>query len=217
MPIVEKRRFRRNPAGAFAKMVKASSKLEEAQLFSRRVSGGGKTLLKAAMESALAKAAVRRQLLLDAKFNIENDAAFNERLFRFVRSAKARRPFSFAILDLDNLRLLNKAGGYAAADRAIALFAEKASGIAKKHGGFAGRFGGDELKILVPKEPRFLADSLNKALAEMIKNGASFSGGITSSEGLSGLPLQQVVERLNEKANVALNASKRKKARMSFF
>jgi diguanylate cyclase (GGDEF)-like protein len=218
MAKANRRHSRRNPSGTFADMQRKSDHLESGMRAFEAGKISGKALLKRAAESVVAKSRVSRMLRLDPKFEIENDAAFNERLFKFLRSSRAREPFSFAILDLDFLKQLNTMQGYAAADRAIALFAKGVSGIAKKNGGFAGRFGGDELKIFVPKEPFVLAEALKGLLAGMRESGLSFSAGVTSSDRLGGLSSKKQVEVLNQRANTALNASKGKgRARVSFF
>lgn len=205
----ERRIARRNPQGAFAGMQTAASRLElgTGNFSKRKLSG--RALLGLAAKSAVAKMQVRNMLLLDPKFNIQNDAAFNRNLFRFLRSRKSKAPFSFAIVDLDNLKQLNSTKGYAAADKAIALLVEKISGIAKRHNGFAGRFGGDEFKICIPGKAPLLAKELNLALAEMKRKRLTFSGGIAGSADLAGLSPNPRVEKLNRVANIALNESKR--------
>lgn len=202
------RKVRRNPIGAFADMQRASERLGKGMHAFEKRQLSGKALLGRAIKSALAKQRVRQLLVLDAKFNIENDAAFNERLFHFLRSPKAKRPFSFAFLDLDYLGKLNKKS-YESADRAIALFAKKVSSVAKKHGGFCGRFGGDELKMVVPKGSKVLEAELNRILGEMKTSKLSFSGGIASSSGLKTGSVQETVNALNDVADKAVKASKK--------
>jgi len=202
-----KRVARRNPLGAWKQMMRASARLEKTNEAFREGNASGKRVLAAAMRSAIAKQQVRKLLVLDAKFSIENNAAFNERMFGFLRSRKAKKPFSFAIVDLDFLKQLNNES-YAQADNAIAIFAEHIARIAKKHSGFAGRFGGDELKIFVPKQPSVLASELDTIRKEMNALGLSFSGGASGLQNTMGFSPQAIVERLNKVANRALLKSK---------
>ncbi|MFA4855308.1 MAG: diguanylate cyclase [archaeon] len=208
----ERRVGRRDPQRTFAEMQSALSALQRdasssGVLRRTRLSQGG--LVRSTFLAALAKARVRQMLLLDAKFHIEDDAVFNERLYRFLRSRKAKAPFSFAMVDMDFLHKLNRELGQHGADKKLELLVEKISGIAKRHRGFAGRCGGDEFKIFVPRRSSLLVAELRGALAELRAERISFSCGVAGSKGLKGLLPPQFVERLNEKVDAALINSKR--------
>lgn len=204
------RAARRNPLSAYDEMRAANRRfLEERNRFYRESRSGGK-LIGNAMESALANQRLRQQLVFDPKFGIENDAAFNERLFRFLRSPNSKKPFSFAIVDLDNLKQLNDLQGHDAGDKALSKLAAELNANAGKHNGFACRFGGDEFKILVPKDKVVLSNALKSALQEMRNKGFSFSAGICSSSSVARLSsAQAMVEKLNLLSDKALNIGKK--------
>ncbi len=204
--IDEKRAGRRNPMGAWREMINAGMRLNSGLQKFRKGKLPERKVLGKAMGFALAKARVRQMLVLDPKFKIENDAAFNERLFGFLRGKNSAKPFSLAIIDLDFLKRLNKKS-YEKADNAIAILSAQMNQIAKRHKGFAGRFGGDELKIFLPAKKEILAAELNIARKKMNKKGFSFSGGVHGLENCNH-PEQIVVASLNSGANKALRKSK---------
>ncbi len=210
MVFSKRRAVKRNPRGAWREMIATEEALHKASEQFYKGKGSGRVLIGKAMQSAIAKRRLNRLLLLDAKFNIESDSAFNERFFHFLRSPKAKKPFSFAIVDFDNLKHLNTKKGYAAADKLLSMFVKEISKVAKKNDGFAARFGGDELKILIPKGVRTLSGDLKAALAVLQNNGVSFSAGVTGSSKIANLPsLKNKVITLNLAANRAVNKSKR--------
>jgi diguanylate cyclase (GGDEF)-like protein len=199
------RTARRDPHAALRALERAESRVYDA-----RKSGGGQ-LIADAFRAVVARQRVREMLVLDPKLEIENDARFNERLFAFLRSRRnSRNSFSFAIVDLDFLKEINDKKGHDVGDGALGLLAEKLSRIAKKSKGFAGRFGGDEFKVLVPKGGQKLKADLNVALREMKKSGISFSAGIADSTAVQkAATAQQKVKALNDKADKATYRSKR--------
>lgn len=146
--------------------------------------------LVAAGRLVVARARLRLLAQLDAKFNIMNNMAFIEGVFKFLRSPKSKNPFAFATIDMDHLRKINKNHGHDYADLAIDYYIQLVSEAAKKCGGFAGRVGGDELRIFAPVGAEKLKLELNIALANLKKYGLSFSAGIVKSNSLG--------KRLNE-------------------
>ncbi len=144
-------------------------------------------------------------IVWDRKFPvIDSDAAFNENLFKRLRQMRTQRKkqaFSMALIDLDNFGLVNKRYGHAAGDAVLKRATRIVTEFAESHGGFAGRFGGEELKVFVPlpeAELKAGLEAVNKALFAETSNprtfgiapktkwsgwkGVSFSAGVTGNQ-----------------------------------
>ncbi|MDD5148184.1 MAG: GGDEF domain-containing protein [Candidatus ainarchaeum sp.] len=147
--------------------------------------------LVAAGRLAATRSKLSRLALLDAKFNIANNAAFTEMFYVFLRSRKAKRPFCFATIDMDNMRRINETLGHDKADAVIGFYVQQVSGAAKKCGGFVGRVGGDELRIFAPVNARELKLALTEALGRLKGRNISFSAGVVASESVKMLLSEQ--------------------------
>jgi diguanylate cyclase (GGDEF)-like protein len=226
--IPDSRKHWRNPHAALKRATEAHENFFSA--FESTINARGRAeyknalrnALAASFESVMARHRLHQLAAMDPKFPIENDAAFNERVFRFLREKSARqRNFSFAIVDLDFLRRLNKKkGGYAKGDAGLLAVTNAVVRIARKHNGFVGKFGGDEFKVLIPKPSQVLMKELQKALAEVRTKGFSFSGGVadarTAKIGVNSI--QELRERIDRLANIALKVSKNTgKSRITVF
>ncbi len=73
---------------------------------------------------------------------------------RFVRDAgkwlHEKKSFTFGMLDIDFFKSINDRFGHAAGDTALIFFANQMNRVARKMGGFAGRWGGEEFVVAVP-------------------------------------------------------------------
>ena len=224
----ERRSHLRNPFQAERDLVKSQNELFRAARALGRAEASGtgvkramRGMLLAALNSGLARRQLARLAKLDAKFGIENDAAFNERVFKFFRARASEGTFSFGIVDLDYLKKINDSFGHEAGDKALKMFTEGIARIAKKLNGFAGRFGGDEIKVLVRAQPEKLKEELTILLREMNMQNFSFSAGIASGESVRAMQDTSGKKKRNlleEQADVALYESKEiKRGRIGIF
>ena len=221
----ERRTHLRNPievskalGRAEGNLTRAVSKLGEAEAVGRGVKPARRDALHRAFENVMARHRLSRLAIMDSKFRIFNDRAFNEKFFRFLKSSVSRRQrFCFAIADFDNLKHLNATRGYAVADHGLKIFTEGLAKIARKFGGVAGRFGGDEVKLFARCSPSQLKTEMNRLISEMRSHGFSFSVGIGSSHFFvagepdpSGKMRRNFIDGISE---TALEQAKKKKAK----
>jgi diguanylate cyclase (GGDEF)-like protein len=84
-----------------------------------------------------------------------------------ARAAGARMPLSLIMLDVDNLKKLNDAGGHAAGDLALAVVGDVLNETCRSRD-VAARFGGDEFAVLLPRtrasEARVVAERIRVEL-----------------------------------------------------
>lgn len=102
------------------------------------------------------------------------------------RSARYKRPFSFAYFDMDNFKAINDSLGHSTGDRVLRSVAENIQGQIRKTDTFA-RLGGDEFALLLPEtdedEARPMVSRLHANLvSELLKNGwmVTFSVGVVT-------------------------------------
>ena len=135
-----------------------------------------------------------------------------ERLQAEVGLALAtRRPLSIAFIDLDRFKAINDTYGHAIGDQCLRILCQRVTSHAR-HRDILGRFGGDELLILMPDTP--LADALsvaNRIREDFTARPMAIAGlNIKSSLSIGVAELQSAegAQAFVERADAALYASK---------
>ncbi len=88
----------------------------------------------------------------------------------FARSLRSGRPFSGIMVDLDHFKKINDERGHTVGDRVLQEFANRCRNSVREVD-FVGRYGGEEIIILLPEtnleESILVAERLRKAIAEV--------------------------------------------------
>jgi diguanylate cyclase (GGDEF)-like protein len=109
-----------------------------------------------------------RLATIDSLTGLLNRRAIDERLRELERRGIA---YSMAMVDIDNFKSLNDQLGHQAGDRALRLVARVVES-ALRHDDHIGRWGGDELLVLLPgKGVETATDAIDRARAEMRRVG----------------------------------------------
>jgi diguanylate cyclase (GGDEF)-like protein len=151
---------------------------------------------------------------LDPVTRLYNRAFFDEQVHSlFNDAAKAKKSLTVALADLDHFKRVNDTYGHAIGDRALGLAGLLVRGMST--GGFAARYGGEELVVVVPgvsaEEMAGRAEATRAKLAAspipVPEEGLSFK--ITTSFGVAAYPEHCAgVEELIDGADKALYAAK---------
>lgn len=112
---------------------------------------------------------VSQDVHIDTLTGLNNHRGFQEKLSREIsNAANLYQSVSVVMIDIDNISQINREFGHAKGDEIICLVAEK---IKKniRGGDIAGRYGGDEIAIILPStnnaEARHLAEYLNYSIS----------------------------------------------------
>jgi diguanylate cyclase (GGDEF)-like protein len=145
------------------------------------------------VEKALSESESRLKTLLakehdlariDSLTTVPNRRAFYEALDKErVKSARYRRPFTIAYLDLDNFKKVNDSLGHAVGDE---LLVQVASGLRSnlRASDCVGRLGGDEFAILLPETDATAAQLvLSKLRLRLLEEMKAHSWKVTFSIG----------------------------------
>jgi diguanylate cyclase (GGDEF)-like protein len=121
------------------------------------------------------------------------------------------RPFSLAILDLDEFKAVNDRHGHPGGDAVL----EMTGVVVLDHlrpGDLAGRIGGEEFAVMLPDtalaEARQLADQLREAIGGARVKVDGVSIGVTASIGVAELKTDEDFGRLYARADARLYAAK---------
>ncbi|MDQ2858348.1 MAG: bifunctional diguanylate cyclase/phosphodiesterase [Candidatus Eremiobacteraeota bacterium] len=159
---------------------------------------------------AAAHAAEVRQLedaaLTDHLTKLGNHRAYQEDLHREISRAKRHgHDLTLALIDVDDLKLLNDQGGHLHGDRVLGALGSLLGSL--RHEDRAYRIGGDEFSVLFPQtsnaDARETMERLRLRAQESLL-GATISGGIAT------LSPDCDAETLHAQADAALYASKRR-------
>ncbi len=131
---------------------------------------------------------LQRVAMRDSLTGLANRAAITQIYSRErATSARAQRPFAVALIDLDRFKSINDTHGHASGDDVLRRTAAAVTGSLRRSDA-VGRWGGEELVVLLPNTDRIGAGhALEKVLADVRvlefvgKGGAKFS--VTFSAG----------------------------------
>ncbi len=151
---------------------------------------------------------------LDVVTRLYNRAFFDEQIRHHFNEARSgKKNLAMALADLDHFKRVNDTYGHTIGDRALGLAGSLINGMAG--GGFAARYGGEELAVVVPgitaEEMAKRAEAARVELADspiaVPEEGLGFK--ITTSFGVSAYPEHcDSVESLIESTDKALYAAK---------
>ena len=105
----------------------------------------------------------------DALTQLYNHRGFHERLTKiFLKSEELDKPFSVIMMDINNISKINRELSHAKGDEVIKLVAEKVRQNIREND-IAGRYGGDEIAIILPEtdvaEAKYLAEFITYSLS----------------------------------------------------
>ncbi|QQR92438.1 MAG: GGDEF domain-containing protein [Candidatus Iainarchaeum archaeon] len=82
-----------------------------------------------------------------------NKAKFFSVLGEWIKERKGK-PLTYIILDVDFFKKINDEHGHLAGDIALKFFAQAVNKVSKQFKGFAGRYGGEEITVAIPRDER---------------------------------------------------------------
>jgi diguanylate cyclase (GGDEF)-like protein len=145
----------------------------------------------------------------DPLTGLPNRRVLEERLEEELhRSARSRRPFGLAIIDVDRFKTINDTYGHPAGDEALQRFANVLRAQAR-HADFVARFAGDEFAMILidvdPPKARAILERLVEAIRDVrLSSGTSLS---TSAGATLSYPVDSA-ESILERADAALYQAK---------
>ena len=165
-------------------------------------------------ERKQAQAALERLATIDTLTGLANRRYFLELAERaFYQAQRYNRPLSVVMIDVDNFKHINDTFGHAAGDQVLASLASRMQQVLRRSD-ILGRYGGDEFAVVLPETgqegARRMTERLRAAVAhtnQMLSTvdvPVSLSVGVSSSFGLTGVTLDQLLQR----ADKALYTSK---------
>jgi diguanylate cyclase (GGDEF)-like protein len=139
---------------------------------------------------AAANARLEEQSLRDALTGIANRRRLQSALEE--EWSHTRQAISFVLLDLDYFKLLNDTRGHLAGDLCLQTVASYLAEAARRHGGLAARFGGEEFAVLLPglrrKAAVQVAEQLRAGIEALaVPHPATAAGRVTASFGVATL------------------------------
>ncbi|HTU83400.1 MAG TPA: GGDEF domain-containing protein [Candidatus Acidoferrales bacterium] len=128
----------------------------------------------------------------DSLTGIPNRRALHEMLERELHtSERYDTPFAFVILDLDDLKKINDAGGHSLGDLALKRFAQVLKKNARK-GDIIARYAGDEFVVVMAQSDRDqAAHGVERIMTALRRNGLTSSIGVSMfpTDGIDGQTL----------------------------
>lgn len=127
------------------------------------------------------------------------------------RAHAARRPLSIAFVDFDRFKQINDTYGHAVGDQCLRIMCQRVRSRTR-HRDFLGRYGGDELLMLMPDTSLETAMTLANAIRENVASRPMAVSGLSIdcslSIGVAELRSDESAQDLIERADAALYASK---------
>jgi diguanylate cyclase (GGDEF)-like protein len=127
------------------------------------------------------------------------------------RSMRQKSNMVFVMVDIDNFKQVNDTYGHMAGDRVIKSLARMLQQRFRKTDS-VGRYGGEEFAVVMPEtnleNAKRIVNEIRKDFSDIVffHEGKEFS--VTLSAGLSGYPLHDVAEKINQSADEALYEAK---------
>lgn len=136
----------------------------------------------------------------DPLTGLPNRRVLEERLEEELhRSARSRRSFALAIVDVDHFKSINDTYGHPAGDEALQRFANALRAQAR-HADFVARFAGDEFAIILldvdpPKARVILERTVEVIRTVELSNGASLSASVGAALSYPVDSAESIIER----------------------
>jgi diguanylate cyclase (GGDEF)-like protein len=106
---------------------------------------------------------------VDGLTELANRRRFDEMYeAEWQRAQRGGKPLSLALLDIDSFKQYNDHYGHPAGDRALRAVARTASGLLRRPGDLAARYGGEELVLLMPDTDAAQAAQVVQGLCDAI-------------------------------------------------
>jgi diguanylate cyclase (GGDEF)-like protein len=113
----------------------------------------------------------------DAKTGLLNAAAWQQAAAaEAARAARSGRPLAVAMIDIDHFKKVNDTWGHLVGDQVLAAIAQALAGQLRPYD-IAGRFGGDELAVLLPDATEATA----RLAAERLRSGIAATSPLPGS------------------------------------
>jgi diguanylate cyclase (GGDEF)-like protein len=150
-----------------------------------------------------------RMARTDTLTALPNRRTLEERLEEELhRSARSRRAFALAILDLDHFKTINDTYGHPAGDEALQAFAAALRAHAR-HADFVARFAGDEFAVIVIDTDPLKARAILERMLDAIRSVRLSTGArLSASVGVALSYPVDSAETLIERADSALYQAK---------
>jgi diguanylate cyclase len=159
----------------------------------------------------------QRDAATDGLTGLNNRKSFDTMLEQAIAlHAKASRPVSLAVLDIDHFKRFNDTWGHQTGDQVLRYVGSVLGRICQEPPRFAARYGGEEFAMIFPGESAaqvqgLLLDVLGEIATRMLRRRSTNEelGSITVSIGLAELRPKETPHDLVGRADAALYASKR--------
>ena len=154
---------------------------------------------------------------VDLLSGLANRRGIQSRLdFEWMKALQDRSELSLMMIDVDYLKLFNDTYGHPEGDTCLARLGEMLAGVASETSGFAGRYGGEEFCLLLPRTGRDRALETARTVRERvlqlaIPHATSRYQMVTVSIGVASMTADDTrhTRDLVEAADAALYAAKR--------
>jgi diguanylate cyclase (GGDEF)-like protein len=161
----------------------------------------------------LANARLHRQATTDSLTQLRSRACVEQTLRDEADAARRRaQPLSVVLLDVDDFKAINDTYGHSAGDEVLAALARRVS-MALRPEDTAGRWGGEELLLVLPNADREVALRTARAVVAEVATRPFLAARVrvTVSAGVATFPAHgRDVDQLVRGADLALYAAKRR-------